>query len=84
MSSIKTAISIDETLFEQAKALAEELKVSRSRLFVLAMEDFLRRHRNRELLEQINLAAEDQSDPAEQARLAGFRRLQRRVSEGEW
>ena len=84
MSTIKTAISIDESLFEQAEALAQDLKVSRSRLFVLAMEDYLRRHHNREILEQINAAAEDQSDTAEQARLTQMRHLQRQLLHGEW
>ncbi len=84
MSTIKTAISIDKSLFEQAEALAQDLKVSRSRLFVLAMEDYLRRHHNRELLEHINTAVEEQPDPAEQARLAQMRRLQRQVLQGEW
>jgi metal-responsive CopG/Arc/MetJ family transcriptional regulator len=84
MSTIKTAISIDESLFEQAKALAQRMKVSRSRLFVLALEDYLRRHRNRELLEQINAATQYEIDPVEQARLAQMRRLQRQALEGEW
>ena len=84
MSTVKTAISIEESLFEQAEALAQELKVSRSRLFVLAMEDFVRRHHNRQLLEQINAASQDLPDPAEQARLAQIQRLQRQAIQGEW
>jgi len=84
MSTVKTAISIDESLFEQAEALAQDMKVSRSRLFVLAMEDYLRRHRNRELLEQINAAAQDQSDSSDQARIAQMQRIQRQALQGEW
>ncbi len=84
MSTIKTAISIDETLFEQVEVVADELNVSRSRLFVLALEDYLRRYRNRGLLEQINAATQDEIDPAEQARLMEIRRTQRRAMQGEW
>jgi metal-responsive CopG/Arc/MetJ family transcriptional regulator len=84
MSAIKTAISIDKSLFEQAKALAEEMKVTRSRLFVLAMEDYLRRQRNREILEQINAAQQDVPDPAEQTRLKQMQRFQRQAIQGEW
>ena len=42
MENIKTAISIEKSLFTQANALARKMKVSRSRLFVLALEDFIR------------------------------------------
>jgi antitoxin MazE6 len=59
MESIKTAISIDKSLFAQANALARKLKVSRSRLFVIALEDFIREQENRELLEKINAVYEN-------------------------
>jgi len=53
MENVKTAVSIQKSLFEQAKDLARKMKVSRSRLFVLALEDYIRRQQNRELLAQI-------------------------------
>jgi len=59
MGSVKTAISLDEDLFQQMEAMAKEMDVSRSRLFVLAARDFLKRHRNRALLESINDAYDD-------------------------
>ena len=37
MQTVKTAISIQEGLFEQAETLARQIKISRSRLFVLAL-----------------------------------------------
>ncbi len=52
MANIKTAISLPEPLFEQAEALAHEMNVSRSRLFSLALEDFIRRHENKQLIER--------------------------------
>ena len=42
MANIKTAISLQESLFAQAEDLARDLNVSRSRLFVLALENFIR------------------------------------------
>jgi hypothetical protein len=84
MSNIKTAISIQETLFEKAEALARELNISRSRLFVLAVEDFIQRHHNRKLLDQINFAYEDEPDPAEKRRLHAVQRQHRKNLEGEW
>ena len=84
MSNIKTAISLKESLFEQVEALAQEMKVSRSRLFVLALEDYLRRHQNRQLLERINQAYCDAPDATEQKRLRKTRRQHRRIVEGTW
>ena len=52
MQTVKTAISIQENLFEQAEALAQQMNISRSRLFVLALEDYIRRQQDRELLAQ--------------------------------
>ena len=84
MSSIKTAISLDRSLFEEADALAQEMHLSRSRLFVLALEDFIRRHQNRQLHARLNEAYEGEPDPAESARLRGMRRHHRGVVGGEW
>ena len=56
MANVKTAISLQRPLFEQVDALAQELQISRSRLFVLAVEAFIRRYQNRQLLEAINEA----------------------------
>jgi predicted transcriptional regulator len=83
MSSVKTAISLDQSLFEEADALAQEMHLSRSRLFVLALEDFIRRHQNRQLQAQLNEAYRGEPDPAEGARLQGMRRYHRKVVGGE-
>ena len=61
-TSIKTALSLPRELFEQGDALAGEMHVSRSRLFSLALEEFIRRHQNRKLLERINAAYSDGPD----------------------
>ncbi len=84
MENIKTAISLQKSLFEQADDLARKLKISRSRLFVLALEDYLRRQENRELLEQINAAYAGEPDPSEQAVRRKMRRHHRRVVGHEW
>ena len=84
MDTVKTAISIQKPLFEQAEDLARKLKISRSRLFGLALEEFIRRQRNRELLEQINAAYADEPDTTEQTLRHKERRSHRRMVEGEW
>lgn len=84
MANVKTAVSLPESLFEQAEALAGEMKVSRSRLMALALEEFIRRHTNRQLLEQINVAYSDFPDQEEQAILGSRSQLHRQIIEGEW
>ena len=84
MESIKTAISIDKSLFAQANALARKLKVSRSRLFVLALEDFIQEQQNRELLEKINAVYADEPDEQEKIMRRKARRSHRRLIEGQW
>lgn len=84
MANVKTAVSIDKSLFEQAESIAREMKISRSSLFALALQDFIRHHQNEELLRRINEAYEDLPDADEQERARKMRRQQRRVVEGQW
>ena len=67
MSTIKTAISLQQSLFEQAESLAKKLRISRSHLFAMALEEFIQRHQNRALLEEINQAYEDKAPELSQA-----------------
>ncbi len=62
MATIKTAISLEDTLFEQIDELAKELNVSRSRLMALAAEAYLAQYQNQELLAAINDAYEDKDE----------------------
>ena len=65
MANIKTSISIEEPLFKEVEALAEELEVSRSRIFAHAAREFIQRHKNQKSLDAINAANEDLPDTAE-------------------
>lgn len=84
MVNVKTAISLPESLLKQAETLATEMKVSRSRLLALALEEFIERRANRKLLEQINAAYADAPDQIENVILDSMRRQHRQMSEGEW
>ena len=84
MRSIKTAISMRESLFEQAEAYARKLKVSRSRLFVLALEEYIRRQQSRELLAQINATYGNESAVEDDTLHKRQRRTHRRLVDGEW
>lgn len=84
MHNIKTAISIQKPLFEQADTLARKMKISRSRLFGLALEEYLRRHENQELLERLNAAYADEPTSKEKELRRRIRRSTRRLLEGQW
>lgn len=84
MENEKIAILLQEGLLEQAEALANELKISRSCLFSLALEDFIRRSHNRQLLEKLNTAYEDVAEDGEQSLRRRMHRQHRRAVEGEW
>jgi len=62
MSGVKTAISLDEELFNEVNTMAHQLKISRSKLFVLAIRDFLKKKENQTLLEKLNAAYTDSQD----------------------
>ena len=83
-NTIKTAISIQKSLFEQAESLAQELNVSRSELFGMAIETFVRNHQNQILLQEINEAYAEEQDPSDKVRLAKMRKQHRKVVRNEW
>jgi metal-responsive CopG/Arc/MetJ family transcriptional regulator len=51
---MKTAISIPDSLFDEAEALAQRLGVSRSELFARATAEFVRAHRRSDITERLN------------------------------
>ena len=84
MANVKTAISLQQSLFEQVDALAQELQISRSRVFVLAVEAFIQRYQNRQLLEAINEAYDDLPDPEERTLRHQMRQGHRQMVKGQW
>jgi len=83
-TTIKTAISIQKSLFEQAESLAQELNVSRSQLFGMAIETFVKNHQNQLLLEEINKAYSDEQDTSDTARLSKMRKQHRKIVGDKW
>lgn len=84
MQAIKTAISIEKNLFDQVEKMAHAMKVSRSRLFVIALQDFIEHQKNRELLSQINAAYADEPDATEQTLRRKARRQHLKMVKSEW
>ena len=61
-----------------------KMQVSRNRLFVLAIEEFIRRHENRRLLQALNDAYDDVTDSDEQALRDKMHQRYRQLVEGQW
>ena len=59
---MKTAISLDTNLLKEADQTARVLGLSRSRLFSIALDDYLRRRRQEKMVEQLNQTYSDHSD----------------------
>lgn len=60
---MKTAISLPDSVFEQADSLATRLHVSRSQLYVMALERFIKEHQENDLTEQLDAFIEKHGQP---------------------
>ena len=56
---MKTAISLPDDIFEAAEGLAEELGVSRSRLYSKAIAEFVAHHRDDNVTARLNAVYSD-------------------------
>ncbi len=65
MPGVKTAISVEKNLFNQVNQLASDLHVSRSKLFTLAVKDYLKKQENKMLLAQLNAVYSDSPNEEE-------------------
>lgn len=54
MKSLKTAISIPEDIYQDAEKAAKRLGMSRSRLYSVAVADFLNRYRKDDITAKLN------------------------------
>jgi metal-responsive CopG/Arc/MetJ family transcriptional regulator len=51
---MKTAISLPDSVFERAEALAQRLGVSRSELYTKALQAYLKRYNREQILLKLN------------------------------
>jgi metal-responsive CopG/Arc/MetJ family transcriptional regulator len=84
MAVIKTAISIDESLFDKINRLSEEIKLSRSQIFSQAVKYFIERKNNLELVRKINQAYSDVLDEDEMEQLEKSKRKYKEILKEEW
>ena len=82
--TIKTAISLEESLFEKVESLARKLKVSRSQVFARAVTEYVARQENRRLLDAINAVYSEPPEPEEVALQQKIREQHRRMVKGQW
>ena len=76
---VKTAISLEQSLFDELVRIAHNMQISRSQILAHALAEYLERRHNQELLAQINEAYADGPDDAEQAVLRHARQQHRRI-----
>ncbi|MEH1846058.1 MAG: ribbon-helix-helix domain-containing protein [Nostoc sp.] len=58
---MKTAISLPDSIFEEAEALARQLGVSRSELYTKALKAYLRKYNRNQILNQLNRVYSEES-----------------------
>jgi metal-responsive CopG/Arc/MetJ family transcriptional regulator len=81
---MKTAISIDERLLQEADETARLMGLSRSRLFALAIGDLLQRRRREQMLLRLNEVYAGSMEPAENPLLKGIKAKVRRAVGKRW
>jgi metal-responsive CopG/Arc/MetJ family transcriptional regulator len=81
---MKTAISIDDKLLREADETARLMKLSRSRLFALAVGEFLKRQRREEMLLRLNEVYANGVDPAEKRLVARIKNKLRPAVKERW
>lgn len=82
MATVKTAISLEDTLFAKIDDLAKELNLSRSRLIALAAEAYVEQYQNQRLLDAINNAYDNDTEE-DRTLLPKMKAKQRRLVD-EW
>jgi len=83
MPGVKTAISLEEKLFDQVNKLATDMHVSRSKLFTLAIKDYLKKQEGKKLLAQLNEVYRDSPSKEEEIISKAMHKKQRKIAEHE-
>ena len=84
MSNTTTTASINGKLLAEAERLAESLSLSFDDLCSLALTEFILRHKNMKIVEQINFVLSQESDPSDQVFMARFVGHQGWLSDDRW
>ena len=79
---MKTAISIDNDLLHQADETEKEMGLTHSKLFAVAVDDFLKRQRALRMLRDLN--AVYAGEKTDQHLLLGMKAVTRRAIRDRW
>ena len=79
---MKTAISLPDSLFRQADQMAAELSISRSRLVAMALEEFIRGHRQQRVTERLDAVYRDL--PERTVSTASWENLRKLTADDTW
>ena len=83
--AVKTAVSLPDSLFRKVDKAAAELGVARSRLFAMALEEFLRNRQQEDVTERLNEVYRDLRDaPAPGALDAGLESWRELTKHDSW
>jgi metal-responsive CopG/Arc/MetJ family transcriptional regulator len=78
---MKTAVSIPDSVFEEAERLAAELQTSRSELYSRALREYVARHTPDRLTEAMNRVVEEVGSEEDEFNRRAARQVLERV---EW
>ena len=81
---MKTAISLPDSLFRQADEMASELSIPRSRLVALALEEFIRKHRQQEVTARLDAVYGDLPERRIPSTDAGLESLRELTADDSW
>jgi hypothetical protein len=81
---MKTAISIDDGLLQEADETARLMGLSRSRLFGLAVGEFLQRQRREQMLVRLNEVYAGGTEPPGKRLMAGIKSKVRSTVKERW
>jgi metal-responsive CopG/Arc/MetJ family transcriptional regulator len=84
MATIKTAISIDKNLFDTVNELAAEIKLSRSQIFSQAVQYFIDKRDDLDLIRRINRAYSDVLDADETKLLEKSKKKYKEIVKEKW
>lgn len=82
MAKVKTAVSLSEAILSLADRLAESLSTSRSQIFEMALAEFILRHQNKQMLEQLDATYSE--DSAEEIELIRQMKSVQKLIVEEW
>ncbi len=82
---MKTAISVEDELLHEADRTAKQMGLRRSRLFSIALEDYLRHRRQAEMSERLNqVYADEPRDPGDRKTLRAMNDKFRSTIRDRW